>query len=97
MIRNSDKMESKKNMAISNNRPWWNQKYPKHLQQQITSSIFRNIERKDLYVNGQTIVEHFRNKERSAGVVNFKRYVKILYMQNIGKKNILDKSQYSIF
>ena len=84
-------------MAISNNRPWWNQKYPKHLQQQITSSIFRNIERKDLYVNGQTIVEHFRNKERSAGVVNFKRYVKILYMQNIGKKNMLDKSQYSIF
>ena len=37
-------------------------KYPKHLKQQITSSIFRNIERKDLYVNGQTIAEHFRNK-----------------------------------
>ena len=51
-------------------------KYPKHLQQQITSSIFHNIERKDLYVNGQTIPEHFRNKETSAGRDKFLKICK---------------------
>ena len=72
MIRNGDKMESKKIRQYQTIDHDEIKKYPKHLQQQITSSIFRNIERKDLYVNGQTIAEHFRNKERSAGhVVNF--------------------------
>ena len=51
-------------------------KYPKHLQQRIASSIFCNIERKDLYVNGQTIAEHFRNKERLAGRGKFLKICK---------------------
>ena len=68
MIRNGDKMETlKKNRQYQTIDHDEIKKYPKHLQEQITSSIFRNIERKDLYVNGQTIAEHFRNKERSAG------------------------------
>ena len=76
MIRNGDKMESKKIRQYQTKDHDEIKQYPKHLQQQITSSIFRNIERKDLYVNGQTIAEHFRNKERSAGRGKFLKICK---------------------
>ena len=76
MIRNGDKMETKKIRQYQTIDHDEIKKYPKHLQEQITSSIFRNIERKDLYVNGQTIAEHFRNKERSAGRGKYTLYAK---------------------
>lgn len=40
-------------------------KYPKHLQKKITSSIFRNIERKDMYVKQELVKEHFIGKPES--------------------------------
>ena len=46
-------------------------KYPQKYQNQIFSSIFRNIGRKDLHVNNQTIKEHFDNKKKQLDVVNF--------------------------
>ena len=67
LIRNGLKLESKKLKQYQTIDHEEMKKYPKDLQQQITSSIFHNIEQKDLYVNGQTINEHFRNKGRSAG------------------------------
>ena len=41
--------------------------YPPEYQQQITSSIFCNINRNNLHVNNQTIKEHFSNKNKSIG------------------------------
>ena len=76
MIRNGDKMESEKIRQYQTIDHDEIKKYPKLLQQQITSSIFCNIERKDLYVNGQAIAEHFRNKERSAGRGKFLKICK---------------------
>ena len=40
-------------------------KYPIEYQQQITSSIFRNANRKDMYIEKRTINEHFNNKKIS--------------------------------
>ena len=40
-------------------------KYPIEYQQQITSSIFRNANRKDMYIEKRTINEHFNNKNIS--------------------------------
>lgn len=40
-------------------------KYPKHLQKQITSSIFRNIERKDMNVKQELVKEHFSGKSEN--------------------------------
>lgn len=42
-------------------------KYPKHLQKQITSSIFRNIERKDMNVKQELVKEHFSRKSENIG------------------------------
>ena len=41
--------------------------YPTHLQEQISSSIFRNSNRKDMHIKKETIKEHFQNKKVSAG------------------------------
>ena len=41
--------------------------YPPKYHQQITSSIFRNVNHNDLHVNNQTIKEHFSNKKTSIG------------------------------
>ena len=76
MIRNVNKMEIEKIWQYQTIDHDEIKKYPKHLQQQITSSIFRNIEPKDLYVNGKTIAENFRNKERSAGRGKFLKICK---------------------
>ena len=76
MIRNVNKMEIEKIRQYQMIDHDEIKKYPKHLQQQITSSIFHNIEWKDLYVNGQTIAEHFRNKETSAGRDKFLKICK---------------------
>ena len=40
--------------------------YPTHLQEQISSSIFRNSNRKDMHIKKETIKEHFQNKKVSA-------------------------------
>ena len=40
-------------------------KYPIEYQQQITSSIFCNANRKDMYIEKRTINEHFNNKKIS--------------------------------
>ena len=41
--------------------------YPPQLREQICSSIFRNAKRRDMYVQKQTINEHFNNKSVSIG------------------------------
>ena len=38
-------------------------KYPKHYQEQIMSSIFRNANRKDMNIQKRTVNEHFKNKK----------------------------------
>ena len=43
-------------------------KYPIEYQQQITSSIFRNANRKDMYIEKRTINEHFNNNKISGYV-----------------------------
>ena len=42
-------------------------KYPIKHQRQLTSSIFGNINHKDLHVNNKTIKEYFSNKNKSLG------------------------------
>ena len=41
--------------------------YPVEFQEQICSSIFRNLQRKDMHVEKKTINEHFSNKSLSRG------------------------------
>ena len=41
--------------------------YPPQLREQICSSIFRNAKRRDMYVQKQTINEHFNDKNVSIG------------------------------
>ena len=52
-------------------------KYPQKYQNQIFSSIFRNIGRKDLFVNDQAIKEHFDNKEKAVGRAKFLKQCKV--------------------
>ena len=42
-------------------------KYPIKHQRQLTSSIFGNINHKDVHVNNKTIKEYFSNKNKSLG------------------------------
>ena len=58
-------------------------KYPIEYQQQITSSIFRNANRKDMYIEKRTINEHFNNKKISGyGRGRFiKKYKDDMYAQ----------------
>ena len=46
-------------------------KYPKHYQEQIMSSIFRNANRKDMNIQKRTVNEHFKNKKISVGRAKF--------------------------
>ena len=39
-------------------------KYPLEFQKQIPSSIFRNADRKDMYVSQKTIKERFKNAKK---------------------------------
>lgn len=51
-------------------------KFPKKYHQQICSSIFRNVEHKDLHVNGQLIKEHFTNMKKAVGRGKFLKQCK---------------------
>ena len=46
-------------------------KYPKHYQEQIMSSIFRNANRKDMNIQKRTVNEHFKNKKISIWCATF--------------------------
>ena len=46
-------------------------KYPKHYQEQIMSSIFRNANRKDMNIQKRTVNEHFKNKKISIWCAKF--------------------------
>ena len=67
MIRNGNKLD--KNMIEKYQTADHDEikKYPIKHQRQITSSIFGNINRKDLHFNNKTIKEHFSNKKKSLG------------------------------
>ena len=56
--------------------------YPSEYQQQITSSIFRNINRNDLNVNNRTIKEI---KTNLLGEVNFLKNVEMIFMLLVGR------------
>ena len=67
MIRNGTKLDSeniKQYQTVDHDEI---KKFPEKYHQQIYSSIFRNVERKDLHVNGQLIKEHFTNKKKAVG------------------------------
>lgn len=52
-------------------------KYPQKYQNQIFSSTFCNIGRKDLYVNVQAIKVHFDNKKKAVGRAKFLKQCKV--------------------
>ena len=57
-------------------------KYPKHDQEQIMSSIFRNANRKDMNIKKRTVNEHFKNKKISFGHGKFlKKCVDDMYAE----------------
>ena len=56
--------------------------YTSEYQQQITSSIFRNINRNDLNVNNRTIKEI---KTNLLGEVNFLKNVEMIFMLLVGR------------
>ena len=57
-------------------------KYPKHYQEQILSSIFRNANRKDMNIQKRTVNEHFKNKKISVGRAKFfKKCVDDMYAE----------------
>ena len=67
MIRNGNKLDKnmiEKYQTVDHDEI---KKYPIKHQHQITSSIFGNINRKDLHFNNKTIKEHFSNKKKSLG------------------------------
>ena len=51
-------------------------RYPVEYQEQISSSIFRNADRKDMYIEKKTINEHFSNKKPSLGRGRFLKRIK---------------------
>ena len=63
MIKNEIGEETKKqNQTIDHEEI---KRYPVEYQEQISSSIFRNADRKDMYIEKKTINEHFSNKKQS--------------------------------
>ena len=46
-------------------------KHPPHLREQICSSMFRNANRKNIYIPKQAIDEHFKNKKVCTGRCRF--------------------------
>ena len=42
--------------------------YPPNLRQEIRSSIFRNANRNDMFVQKETINEHFKNEKAKTGI-----------------------------
>ena len=50
--------------------------YPVEYQEQICSSIFRNADRKDMYINKKTINQHFLNKKPPSGRGLFLKKIK---------------------
>ena len=66
MIKNGKKFDSEKIKQYQTIDHDEIKKFPEKYHDQIYSSIFRNVERKDLHVNGQLINEHFNNKKKSS-------------------------------
>ena len=50
--------------------------YPLKYQEQICSSIFRNVTRKDMFVEKKTVNEHFLNKKPPTGRGRFLKKIK---------------------
>ena len=42
--------------------------YPLHIREENCSSIFRNSNRKDMYVTKETVLEHFKNSNKKLGI-----------------------------
>ena len=51
-------------------------RYPIEYKDQIRSSIFRNADRKDMFIEKKTITEHFTNKKTSVGRGRFFKKIK---------------------
>ena len=76
MIRNGTKLDLEKIKQYQTIDHDEMKKFPEKYHQQIYSSIFRNVERKDLHVNGQLIKEHFTNKKKAVGRGKFLKQCK---------------------
>ena len=66
MIKNGKKLDPEKIKQFQTIDHDEIKQFPEKYHDQIYSSIFRNVERKDLHVNGQLINEHFNNKKKSS-------------------------------
>ena len=65
MIKNEVSEETKKQYQTIDHEEI--KRYPVAHQEQICSPIFRNADRKDMYIEKKTINEHFSNKKPSFG------------------------------
>ena len=74
MIKNEVSEETKKQYQTIDHEEI--KRYPVAHQEQICSPIFRNADRKDMYIEKKTINEHFSNKKPSLGRGRFLKRIK---------------------